>query len=237
VTIFGRKDGCARYRPALTDWVEHRVQGPSTPSAFDHLARCRRCERELTDIAQTIIALRRLAELTAAVEPPSDGWPDLRARLDVPRRRSRPSFRVRGAMIGSMLGPAVVAVLVMRVAVSAPIATVLTDDGASDRSVSTRTTRPMYDSGPRSVIEDDVTIRANNTPVGDDGSTGFATRTTTARPADPSADDRAASRIESSVPRSATRSLDAREPSAPRTSTAPQKGASTTIEDHQDLTR
>ena len=167
MTIFGRKDACARYRPALTDWVEHRVQGPSTPSAFDHLARCRRCERELTDIAQTIIALRRLAELTAAVEPPSDGWPDLRARLDASQRRARALVPLRvGRLLGSMLGPAIVAVLAMRVVVSAPIGTVWSDDGSSGRPASTRAARPMYDSGLRPLTKDIVTILASRAPAG-----------------------------------------------------------------------
>jgi hypothetical protein len=207
VTIFGRNDACARVRPALTDWVEHRVQGPMTPAAFDHLARCRRCELELTDIAQTVIALRRLAELTSAVEPPTDGWPDLRARLDASRRRSRPSFRSRWALLGSMLGPAVVAVLAMRIAVSAPLGTVWTDDGSSGRAVSTRAARPMYDSGSRTLTEDIVMILARRAPASDGGTTRLATvPSSTDRRDNPPAVRRPAPRSESTMPRSATRS-------------------------------
>ncbi len=207
MTIFGRKDACARYRPALTDWVEHRVQGPSTPSAFDHLARCRRCERELTDIAQTIIALRRLAELTAAVEPPSDGWPDLRARLEASQRRARPSFRSRWALLGSMLGPAMMAILAMRIVVSAPIGTVWSDDGSSGRPASTRAVRPMYDSGLRPLTKDIVTILASRAPAGGGDAMWLATvPSSTDRRDTPPAARRAASRSESTFPRSATRS-------------------------------
>ena len=207
MTIFGRKDACARYRPALTDWVEHRVRSSRTPSAFDHLARCRRCELELTDIAQTIIALRRLAELTSAVEPSSDGWPDLRARLEASQRRSRPSFRSRWALLGSMLGPAVVAVMAMRIAVSAPIATVWTDDGSSDPAVATRVARPMYDSGSRPLTEDIVMILASRATAGDGGPTWIATvPSSTDRRDNPPAPHRAAPRSESTMPRSATRS-------------------------------
>ena len=207
MTIFGRKDACARYRPALTDWVEHRVQGPLTPSAFDHLARCRRCERELTDIAQTIIALRRLAELTAAVEPPTEGWTDLRARLEAQRRLSRPSFRSRWALLGSMLGPAVVAVLAMRIAVVAPLGTVWTDDGSAGRSAPTRVVRPMYDSGLRPLTEDIVSILASRAPAGGGGMMWLATvPSSTDRRDTPPAARRAVPRSKSTLPRSATRS-------------------------------
>jgi hypothetical protein len=207
VTIFGRKDACARYRPALTDWVEHRVQSPLTPSAFDHLARCRRCELELTDIAQTIIALRRLAELTSVVEPPTDGWSDLRARLEASQRRSRPPFRSRWALLGSMLGPAVVAVLAMRIVVSAPIGVVWTNDGSPDRSVATRVARPMYDSGSRPLTEDIVTILAGRAPASYGGAMWLATvPTSTDRRDIPPAVRRAAPRSESIMPRSAMRS-------------------------------
>jgi hypothetical protein len=207
VTIFGRKDACARYRPALTDWVEHRVRSPLTPSAFDHLARCRRCEQELTDIAQTIIALRRLAELTAAVEPPTDGWPDLRTRLEASQRRARPSFRSRWALLGSMLGPAVVAVLAMRIAFSAPLGTVWTDDGTAARSTLTRVVRPIYDSGRRPLTKDIVTILASRAPAGGGGTMWLATvPSSTDRRDTPPAARRTVPRSESTIPRSATRS-------------------------------
>jgi hypothetical protein len=205
--LFRQRDACARVRPALTDWVEHRIQGPLTPAAFDHLDRCRRCELELTDVAQTVIALRRLAELAAAIDAPTDGWPDLRARLEESRRRSRPSFRSRWALLGSMLGPAVVAVLAIRMVVAAPLGTVWSDDGSAERSASTRVVRPMYDSGSRPLTEDIVTILASRATAGDGGSTWLATvPSSTDRRDTPAAPRRAAPRSESTLPRSATRS-------------------------------
>ena len=50
---------CRRHRPVLVDLVDHGERGPGTPAALDHLAVCRACERELTELALTIAALRR----------------------------------------------------------------------------------------------------------------------------------------------------------------------------------
>jgi hypothetical protein len=50
---------CRRHRPVLVDLVDHGERGPATPAALDHLATCRPCERELTELALTIAALRR----------------------------------------------------------------------------------------------------------------------------------------------------------------------------------
>jgi hypothetical protein len=50
---------CRRHRPVLVDLVDHGERGPATPAALDHLAGCRPCERELTELALTIAALRR----------------------------------------------------------------------------------------------------------------------------------------------------------------------------------
>ena len=50
---------CRRHRPVLVDLVDHGERVPATPAALDHLATCRPCERELTELALTIAALRR----------------------------------------------------------------------------------------------------------------------------------------------------------------------------------
>ncbi len=50
---------CRRHRPVLVDLVDHGERGPGTPAALDHLAVCRACERDLTEVALTIAALRR----------------------------------------------------------------------------------------------------------------------------------------------------------------------------------
>ena len=86
---------CRRHRPVLVDLVDHGERTPATPTALDHLATCRLCERELTELALTIAALRRAgaayrrlpvpeasvpgallvcATATAPVRRPSRGW-------------------------------------------------------------------------------------------------------------------------------------------------------------------
>ncbi len=58
---------------ALLDFVDRRERGPSTPAALEHLAACERCERELAEVALTIIALRRAGrELRARPVPTAD---------------------------------------------------------------------------------------------------------------------------------------------------------------------
>ena len=156
-------DPCARHRPALLDWVEHRLEGPLTPSALDHLERCRRCALELTEIAQTVIALRRLGERAALVEPRPDGWRDLRARLEPSPRRPQAAGR-RWGLAGSLLGPAIVAVLALRIAIpAAPVGAILLDDGMATSTASVGAGRPMYDSGSRRLTEGIVLVLAGRT--------------------------------------------------------------------------
>ena len=208
MSIFGRKDECERHRPALTEWVEHRTDGPMTPAAFDHLARCRRCELDLTEIAQTVIALRRLGERASMLEPPTDGWHELRTRLESSRRRSRPSGRSRWALVGSMLGPAMVAVLVMRVSVVAgPVVATSTGDGLADPASSSEAVRPLYDPGPRLLSEGIVLILGGHAQAGDGPSAGPLTiPSSTDRRDIPRVVYRTAIPPESTPPRAATRS-------------------------------
>ena len=109
-----RRDGCATHRPALVDFVERRVTGPDSPAAFDHLARCGRCERDLTAVAQAVTALRRLGEHASRVEPPADGWNSLRERLERSQRAAddaaRRFRRAFGGALASLVVAAVVAV-------------------------------------------------------------------------------------------------------------------------------
>jgi hypothetical protein len=107
-----RLGACAVHRPALVDFVERRVTGPDSPAAFDHLARCGRCERDLTMVAQTVIALRRLGEHAARVEPPADGWTALRDRLERSQRAADDAARrFRRAFGGALASFAIVAVV------------------------------------------------------------------------------------------------------------------------------
>jgi len=156
---FGKVDRCAAYRPALIDWVEHHADGPSTRSAFDHLDRCRRCEWELGEIAQTVVALQRLGAHAAAVEPPTDGWRDLRARLELPTPKARRPARSRWTLAGSMLGPAFVAVLALRFAVMpAAMPTEALGTDVPGAGIAGSMDRPMYDSGSQRLTEEIVLI-------------------------------------------------------------------------------
>jgi predicted anti-sigma-YlaC factor YlaD len=107
-----RLDACAVYRPVLLEFVERRALGPDSPNALDHLARCERCERDLSEVAQTIIALRRLGERARQVEVPADGWPSLRERLERSQRAADAAARrLRRAFGSAVVGIAVVAMV------------------------------------------------------------------------------------------------------------------------------
>jgi hypothetical protein len=132
-----RPDACVVYRPALLDFIERRALGPDGPAALDHLARCVRCERDLSEVAQTIIALRRLGERARQVEAPADGWPTLRDRLERSQRAAdEAARRLRRAFGSAIVGMAVVAA----VAISSLTGTVMT--GLVDRPVATTGARP-----------------------------------------------------------------------------------------------
>ena len=107
-----RADPCARYRSTLVDFIEHRALGPDSPDALDHLARCRRCENELSEVAQTVIALRRLGGYASEVQAPTDGWPTLRERLERSQRAADDAARrFRRAFGGAVFAMAVVAMV------------------------------------------------------------------------------------------------------------------------------
>lgn len=111
--MIGRPQGaCSVHRAALVDFVERRATGPDSPAAFDHLARCARCEQELTEVAQTVFALRRLGERASRIEPPPDGWNTLRERLERSQRAADDAARrFRRAFGGAVASLAVVGVV------------------------------------------------------------------------------------------------------------------------------
>ena len=89
--------------------MDRGERGPGTPAALEHLARCGACERDLTDLALTIAALRRAGRELRA-EPVPVIAPSRIAALAV-RRRSPWSFRFQ---LGSLLtGAAIAAVVVL----------------------------------------------------------------------------------------------------------------------------
>ncbi len=62
---------CRRYRPVLVDLVDRAERGPATVAALDHLAGCPPCERELTELALTVAALRRAGVAYRALPVPA----------------------------------------------------------------------------------------------------------------------------------------------------------------------
>lgn len=205
--ILGNDDRCVRFRPALIDWVEHRLESVQTPAAFDHLEQCRRCELELTEIAQTVIALRRVAARASASEP-TEGWQDLRRRLETIPRRSRQAGRSRWGLAGSMLAPVLLAVLALRSAVTAaPVGEVLVDDGVGRPAGISSAVRQMYESDSRPLTEGIVLVLSGRGQPPDGRFTWPAIApSSTDRRDVPPAVRRAATQSAMTPPRSATRS-------------------------------
>ena len=61
---------CRTFRPVLVDLVDHGERGAGTAAAPDHLDVCGACEREITELALTIAALRRAGAAYRALEVP-----------------------------------------------------------------------------------------------------------------------------------------------------------------------
>ena len=107
-----RPDACVVHRPALMDFVERHAIGPESPAALDHLARCEPCERDLSEVAQTVIALRRLGAHAGEIEAPSDGWTTLRQRIERSQRAADDAARrFRRAFGGAVVALAVFALV------------------------------------------------------------------------------------------------------------------------------
>jgi hypothetical protein len=150
-----RREACAVHRPALVDFVERRAHGPESAAALDHLARCARCERDLTEVAQTVMALRRLGQRASLVEAPADGWNALRERLERSQRAADDAARrFRRAFGGAVVSIAVVAL----VAIPSLTGTVITgrDDGLAPAPGSAQVIPPearRYDPRAQPVTE------------------------------------------------------------------------------------
>jgi hypothetical protein len=107
-----RQDACVIYRPALVDFVERQALGPDSPAALDHLARCAPCERDLSELALTVIALRRLGAHAGEIEAPPDGWTILRQRIERSQRAADDAARrFRRAFGGAVVALAVFAMV------------------------------------------------------------------------------------------------------------------------------
>ena len=104
---FGRS--CAKYRPALIDFVDRGEVGPSTAGAMAHLERCERCTGAIESTVLTVTALRRYADSLDGLEPSADAWPRLAERITTWRRRS---FAM-SPLAGVAMSFAIVAVVVL----------------------------------------------------------------------------------------------------------------------------
>jgi len=100
---------CTRYRPLLVDFLDRGEVSPATGAALAHLDGCRRCTEAIESTMLTIVALRRLGDDAATVEPSADAWPRLRVRIT--RWRRRPA--VMSPVAGMAMSVAMVALLAM----------------------------------------------------------------------------------------------------------------------------
>jgi hypothetical protein len=98
------RGACRRYRPILVDLVDHGERGPSTGDALDHLVGCPACEREVTEVALTVAALRRAGTTWRAIPVPA------MARPAAPRRRRPWAWR---AQLGGIITSAGIAALLV----------------------------------------------------------------------------------------------------------------------------
>jgi hypothetical protein len=83
--VIGTEAGaCRRHQTALLDFVGTGERDAATGAALDHLDCCADCRVRMADVALAIAALRRFGAELKAVEPASDGWTRLRARVTRP---------------------------------------------------------------------------------------------------------------------------------------------------------
>jgi anti-sigma factor RsiW len=100
---------CRPHRASLEALVAHGERGPGTPAALDHLSGCDACERDLTELALTVAALRRAGrELRAAPVPAPE-----RASITALTTRRRVGWSLRLQLGGLLTGAAIAALVVV----------------------------------------------------------------------------------------------------------------------------
>ena len=107
-----RSSACARHRGPLVDLVDRGDRGPLTSAALDHLELCASCEQELTEIALTVAALRRVGSEARMAPVPEISAERLISRI----RRARAPWRWR-LQLGGLVTSAVLAVVITAPAV------------------------------------------------------------------------------------------------------------------------
>jgi hypothetical protein len=99
---------CARHRAALLEFVDRRDIGEAATAALEHLDRCAACRWEVEATAMAVMALRRLHDEAAELEPAPDAWGRLRTRVTRPREAV---WRWRASLVGLALGTGLVATI------------------------------------------------------------------------------------------------------------------------------
>lgn len=100
---------CRTHRPVLVDLVDHGERGAGTAAALEHLDTCPPCEREITELALTIAALRRVGAAYRALEVPAAPRAAAVARAVTVRRRPW-SWRMQ---LGGLVTSAAIAALLV----------------------------------------------------------------------------------------------------------------------------
>lgn len=102
---------CRRHRPVLEALIERGERDPRTAGALDHLATCRSCEHELTELALTLAALRRVGREARRAPVPAPAPARVVALAAAPRRQpGRWAWRMQ---LGGLLAGAAIAALVV----------------------------------------------------------------------------------------------------------------------------
>lgn len=118
---------CRRHREVLVDALigpRNRVEfgraGPDRADVADalaHVDRCARCRSQLEATSLVVVALHRLGDEVARVEPPAAAWPRLEAQVTSPRA-ARPMFM--SPVAGMALSLAILVALNLGVGVIRP---------------------------------------------------------------------------------------------------------------------
>jgi hypothetical protein len=100
---------CRPHRGSLEALVAHDERGPATAAALDHLSTCATCERDLTELALTVAALRRAGRELRAAPVPSPA----RASVVALRTPRRTGWSLRLQLGGLLTGAAIAALVVV----------------------------------------------------------------------------------------------------------------------------
>jgi hypothetical protein len=107
MTLLAR--GCRVHRGALEALVLHAERGAATPAALDHLETCPTCERDLTELALTVAALRRAGRELRASPVPAPPRSSVAALTARPRSGWSWRLQVGGLLTGAAIAALVVA--------------------------------------------------------------------------------------------------------------------------------